>query len=156
MEITKCKYCNAYVTNCEVHNCVKFGKPTSSNFSNLPQCSSGNVSEDIGLITAEEMEDDALWPFVRQSNSLTLNQINQPPNQINNSRQQIILSNMHQSNFSIQQSFLFDVHQQTDCEETSAAEMYSCYDVSNHDQYNPENSDFHFPSKPSEEENEYK
>ncbi|GIZ01555.1 hypothetical protein CEXT_182031 [Caerostris extrusa] len=156
MEITKCKYCNAYVTNCEVHNCVKIGNQHRRSSATLPQCSSGNVSEDIGLITVDEMEEEALWPFLRQSNSSTLNQINQPLDQINNSRQQIIFSNMHQSNSSIQQSFLFDVHQQTDCEESSAAEMYSWYDVSTHDQYNPANSDFHFPSKPSEEENEYK
>ncbi|GIZ04312.1 hypothetical protein CEXT_320001 [Caerostris extrusa] len=109
MEITKCKYCNANVTNSEVHNCVKFGNQHRRTSATLPQCSSGNVSEDIGLITAQEMEDDALWPFVRQN-----------------------------------------------CEETSAAEMYSWYDVSNQDQYNPANSDFHFPSKPYVEENEYK
>ncbi|GIY20901.1 hypothetical protein CEXT_773941 [Caerostris extrusa] len=66
MEITKCEYCNAYVTNCEVHNCVKFGNQHRRTSATLPQGSSGNVSEDIGLITAEEMEDDALWPFVRQ------------------------------------------------------------------------------------------
>ncbi|GIY53590.1 hypothetical protein CEXT_222971 [Caerostris extrusa] len=48
------------------------------------------------------------------------------------------------------------MHQQTDCEETSAAEMYSWYDISNHDQNNPATSDFNFPSKPSVKENEYR
>ncbi|GIY76673.1 hypothetical protein CDAR_116471 [Caerostris darwini] len=156
MEITKCEYCKAYVTNFEVHNCVKIGNQHRQTSATLPQCSSGNISEDIELITAEEMEDKALWPFLRQSNSSTLNQINQPLNQINNSRQQIMLSDMHQSNSSLQQSFLFDMHPLTDCEETAAAEMYSWYDVSNHNQYNPAISDFHFPSKPSIEENECK
>ncbi|GIY76669.1 hypothetical protein CDAR_116451 [Caerostris darwini] len=139
-----------------VHNCVKIGNQHRQTSATLPQCSSGNISEDIELITAEEMEDEALWPFLRQSNSSTLNQINQPLNQINNSRQQIMLSDMHQSNSSLQQSFLFDMHPLTDCEETAAAEMYSWYDVSNHNQYNPAISDFHFPSKPSIEENECK
>ncbi|GIY85827.1 hypothetical protein CEXT_316841 [Caerostris extrusa] len=65
------------------------------------QCSSGNVAEDIELLTADEMEDEALWPFGKQSDSSTLNQINQPLNQINqplnqinNSRQQSISSRL--------------------------------------------------------------
>ncbi|GIY82391.1 hypothetical protein CEXT_331561, partial [Caerostris extrusa] len=48
------------------HNCVKFGNQHRRSSATLPQCSSGNVAEDIELITAEEMEDEALWPFVKQ------------------------------------------------------------------------------------------
>ncbi|GIX82015.1 hypothetical protein CEXT_76311, partial [Caerostris extrusa] len=73
---------------------------------------SGNVEEDIELIRADEMEDEALWPFVKQSDSSTLNQINQPLNEINNSRQQNISS---------------DIHQGIDCEETAAAAMAAEY-----------------------------
>ncbi|GIY29832.1 hypothetical protein CEXT_437321 [Caerostris extrusa] len=43
-------------------------------------------------------------------------------------------------------------NQQTDCEETAAAEIYSWYDISNHEQYNPAISNFHFQNKPSEED----
>ncbi|GIY48255.1 hypothetical protein CDAR_487451 [Caerostris darwini] len=129
MEITKCEYCKAYVTNFEVHNCVKIGNHHRQTSSTLPQCSSGNLIEDIELITAEEMEYEAWWPSTSQSN------------------------------YSTQQSFLFDLHQQTDCEETAASEKYFRYGISNHDQNNPAIKiilDFHFPSKPSVEENEYK
>ncbi|GIY16473.1 hypothetical protein CEXT_423021 [Caerostris extrusa] len=91
MEITKCEFCNAYIANFEVHNCTKFGNQHRRTSATLPQSSYGNVAEDIELIIAEEMENEALWPFVRQSDSSTLNQINQPLNQINNSRQQSIL-----------------------------------------------------------------
>ncbi|GIY85968.1 hypothetical protein CEXT_241351 [Caerostris extrusa] len=126
MEITKCEFCNSYIANFEVHDCVRFGNQYRQTSATLPQRSSGNLDEDIELITAEEMEDEARWPSMNQGNS------------------------------SNQQSFLFDMHQQTDFEEIAAAEMYSRYDVSNPDQYNPVFSDFHFPSKPSVEENEYK
>ncbi|GIY19721.1 hypothetical protein CDAR_172881 [Caerostris darwini] len=125
MEITKCEFCNTRIANFEVHNCVRFGNQYRQTSANLPQLSSGNLAEDIELITAEEMEYEARWPSMSQGNS------------------------------SNQQSFLFDMHQQTDCEETAAAEMCSRYDLSTHDQYNPANSDFHFRSKPSVRENEY-
>ncbi|GIY34786.1 hypothetical protein CDAR_46771 [Caerostris darwini] len=125
MEITKCEFCNSRIANCEVHNCVRIGNQYRQTSATLPQLSSGNLAEDIELITAEEMEYEARWPSMSQGNS------------------------------SNQQSFLFDMHQQTDFEENAATEMYSRYDVSTHDQYNPANSDFHFPSKLSVEENEY-
>ncbi|GIY67228.1 hypothetical protein CEXT_49601 [Caerostris extrusa] len=81
------------------------------------------------------MEDEALWPFVKQSDSSTLNQINQPLNQINNSRQQSLFSGIHQI---------------TDCEETTAAEMASQYGDTNPNSYIPsdyetEPSDYLFP-----------
>ncbi|GIY47092.1 hypothetical protein CDAR_455371 [Caerostris darwini] len=135
MEITKCEICNAYITNFEVHNCTKFGNQHHQTSATLPQCSPGNVAGDNELITAEEMEDEALWPFVKQSDSSTLNQINQPLNQINNSRQHSIFSGIHQT---------------TDCEETTAAEMASQYGDTNPNSYIPsdyetEPSDYLFP-----------
>ncbi|GIY78232.1 hypothetical protein CEXT_631761, partial [Caerostris extrusa] len=147
MEITKCKFCNAYITNFEVHNCMRFGNQHRRTSATLPQCSSGNVAEDIELITAEEMEDEALWPFVKQSDSSTLNQINQPLNQINNSRQQSIFS---------------DIHQGIDCEETAATEMASQYGDTNQNSYNPsdyetgpsETSDYLFPDMHYIQEND--
>ncbi|GIY98906.1 hypothetical protein CEXT_228451 [Caerostris extrusa] len=128
MKITKCEICNAYITNFEVHNCTKFGNQHRQTSANLPQCSPGNVAEDNELITAFEMEDEALWPFVKQSDSSTLNQIN-------NSRQQSLFSGIHQI---------------TDCEETTAAEMASQYGDTNPNSYIPsdyetEPSDYLFP-----------
>ncbi|GIY78775.1 hypothetical protein CEXT_628481 [Caerostris extrusa] len=135
MEITKCEFCNAYITNFEIHNCMRFGNPHRRTSATFPQCSSGNVAVDIELITAEELEDEALWPFVKQSNSSTLNQINRPLNEINNSSQQSISS---------------DIHQGIDCEETAATEMASQYGDTNQNSYNPseyeiEPSDYLFP-----------
>ncbi|GIY99550.1 hypothetical protein CEXT_91341 [Caerostris extrusa] len=81
------------------------------------------------------MEDEVLWPFVKLSDSSTLNQINQPLNQVNNSRQQSISS---------------DIHQGIDCEEMAAAEITSQYGDPNQNSYNPsdyetEPSDYLFP-----------
>ncbi|GIY41670.1 hypothetical protein CDAR_176161 [Caerostris darwini] len=144
MDITKCEFYNAYITNSEVHNCVKFGNQHRQNSATLPQRSYGNVAEDIELIKAEEMEDEALWPFVKQSDSSTLNQINQPLNQINNSRQQSISS---------------DIHQGIDYEETAVAEMVSQYGDANQNSYNPsdyetETSDYLFPEMHYIQEND--
>ncbi|GIY30284.1 hypothetical protein CDAR_583931 [Caerostris darwini] len=144
MEITKCEFCNAYITNFEVHNCMRFGNQHRGTSATLPQCSSGNVAEDIEFIKAEEMEDEALWPFVRQSNSSTLNQINQPLNQITNSRQQSISSG---------------IHQRIDCEETAAAEMASQYGDSNQNSFIPsdyetEPTDYLFPDMRYIQEND--
>ncbi|GIY11637.1 hypothetical protein CDAR_530221 [Caerostris darwini] len=131
MEIKKCEFCNAYITNFEVHNCMRFGNQRRRTSATLPQCSSGNVVQAIELITADEMEDEALWPFVKQSDSSTLNQINQPLNQINNSRQQGVSSYIHQG---------------IDCEETAATEMASQYGDTNQNSYNPSD----YETEPSE------
>ncbi|GIY62539.1 hypothetical protein CDAR_475331 [Caerostris darwini] len=126
MEIATWEFCNTRIANFEVHNCVWFGNQYRQTSATLPQRSSGDPAEDIEVMTAEKMEYEARWPSISQGNS------------------------------SNQQSFLFDMHQQTDYEEIGAAEMYSRYDLSTHDQYILANSDFHFSSNPSVEENEYK
>ncbi|GIY74737.1 hypothetical protein CEXT_705161 [Caerostris extrusa] len=61
---------------------------------------------------------------------------------------------MNQINSSMQQSFLPVMHQQTYCQEMSAAEMVSQYGVTDQNPYNPETSDFLFPGRPPIEENE--
>ncbi|GIY48993.1 hypothetical protein CDAR_523721 [Caerostris darwini] len=144
MEITKCEFCNAYIANFEVHDCTKFVNQHRRTSATLPQCSSGKVAEDNELIRADEMEDQVLWPFVKQSNSSTLNQINQPLNQINNSRQQ---------------SISFDIHQGIDCEETEAAEMAAQYGDINQNSFIPsgyetERSDYLFPDMRYIQEND--
>ncbi|GIY48477.1 hypothetical protein CDAR_585201 [Caerostris darwini] len=116
MEITKCEYCNTYVTNFELHNCVQFGGQHHRNYATLPQNSYGNLPEEIDLGTAEQM-----YYATRRS----------PMNQINISRQQSILSNVNQKIY---------------CKETAATEMVSRYGVANQHGYNPETSDFLSPS----------
>ncbi|GIZ01561.1 hypothetical protein CEXT_182051 [Caerostris extrusa] len=112
MEITKCEFCEAYITNLEVHNCVRLGNQYRQTFATLPQCSSDNAA---GVNELEEMDYEALWPSLYQSNSST------------------------------QQSILPDVYQRTDWEETAAAVMPSQQGVANQNPYNPETSDFLFP-----------
>ncbi|GIY39417.1 hypothetical protein CDAR_383621 [Caerostris darwini] len=131
MEIMKCEFCNTYIKKFEVHNCMRFANKLRRTSATLPQCSSGNVAEGIELITAEEMEDEALWPFLKQSDSSTLNQVNQSLNEINNSRQQGVSSYIHQG---------------IDCEETAATEMASQYGDTNQNSYNPSD----YETEPSE------
>ncbi|GIY47103.1 hypothetical protein CDAR_455431 [Caerostris darwini] len=52
---------------------------------------------------------------------------------------------MNQINISRQQSILSSVHQPIYCKETAATEMVSQYGVANQHGYNPETSDFLFP-----------
>ncbi|GIY97182.1 hypothetical protein CEXT_196041 [Caerostris extrusa] len=73
------------------------------------------------------MEDEALWPFGKQSSSSTLNQINQPLNQINQPLNQI--------NNSRQQSISSDIHQRL--RRDAATEMASQYGDPNQNSYNP-------------------
>ncbi|GIY98919.1 hypothetical protein CEXT_228551 [Caerostris extrusa] len=115
MEITKCEYCNTYVTNFEVHNCVKFGDQHRPNYATIPQNSYANLAEDIDLRTAEQM-------YYATPRS--------PMNQMNISRQQSILSNVHLPIY---------------CKETTATEMVSQHGVANQYEYNNETSDFLFP-----------
>ncbi|GIY47094.1 hypothetical protein CDAR_455381 [Caerostris darwini] len=67
MEITKCEYCDAYITKFDVHNCVRFGNQYRQCSTTLPQCSSRNLDVDIELITEEEMEYEARWPSLNQT-----------------------------------------------------------------------------------------
>ncbi|GIY31444.1 hypothetical protein CDAR_547621 [Caerostris darwini] len=115
MEIPKCEFCNAYVASFEVHNCVRFGNQHRQTSTTLPQCSSGNAAGDNELKTIEEMDYEAVWPYLYQSNSST------------------------------QQNILPYIHQRTDCEQTAAAVMPSQQGVANPNPYNPETSDFLFP-----------
>ncbi|GIY73852.1 hypothetical protein CEXT_322681 [Caerostris extrusa] len=75
MEIWNCEYCNAYLTNFEVHNCANFRAPTT-----LPQCSSGNRTQDIDVRT-QQMHYEERMPSMNQAYS---------------SRQHSIHPNMHQ------------------------------------------------------------
>ncbi|GIY67240.1 hypothetical protein CEXT_49661 [Caerostris extrusa] len=115
MEITKCEYCNTYVTNFEVHNCVKFGDQHRPNYATIPQNSYANLAEDIDLRTEEQM-------YYATPRS--------PMNQMNISRQQSILSNVHLPIY---------------CKEMTATEMVSQHGVANQYEYNNETSDFLFP-----------
>ncbi|GIY64566.1 hypothetical protein CDAR_369621 [Caerostris darwini] len=126
MEIAKCEFCEAYITNFEIHNCVKIGNQHYQSSATLPQCSSGNLAEDIELITENEMDYEARWPFLNQNNS------------------------------SMQQSVSHELHQRINCDDTSGAEMLSQYGIADYNQYNPAISDFYFPGRPFVEEKESK
>ncbi|GIY47089.1 hypothetical protein CDAR_455341 [Caerostris darwini] len=126
MEIWNCEFCKAYVTNFEVHYCRNFGNQHHQSSATLPLSSSANWVQDIDSRSALPMNYDAGWPAMGQINSST------------------------------QQSFLPVMHQQTYCEEMSAAEMVSEYGVTYQNPYNPETSDILFPGRPPIEENESK
>ncbi|GIY79091.1 hypothetical protein CDAR_191391 [Caerostris darwini] len=126
MEITKCEFCNAYIANFEVHDCVRYFNQYRQTSATLPQRSSTNLAEDIELITVVEMDHEAIWPSTSEYNS------------------------------SIQERIISNIHQRSECEEIAAAEMSSQYEVPNYYQYNPKISDFIFPGKPSTEENKSK
>ncbi|GIY64567.1 hypothetical protein CDAR_369631 [Caerostris darwini] len=123
MEIAKCKFCKAYITKFEIHHCFKFGNQHRKTSSTIPQCSSGNLAENIELITAEERVYEARWPSLGQS-----------------------ISSTHQS-------ILPDIHQEADYEDTAVAEMPSQYGMSNQIPLYPEVPDFLFPDMPHIEEN---
>ncbi|GIY33180.1 hypothetical protein CDAR_244611 [Caerostris darwini] len=46
MEIAKCEFCKAHVTNFEVHNCVEFGNQHRQSSTTLYQCSSATEPGD--------------------------------------------------------------------------------------------------------------
>ncbi|GIY83122.1 hypothetical protein CDAR_216911 [Caerostris darwini] len=123
MEIGKCEFCKAYITNLEVHYCWRIENQHRQTSATLPQRSSGNLAEDIELIKADKMDHEARWPSASEFDSST------------------------------QESILSSIHQRSDCEETAAAKMSSQYEVSNYNQYNPKIPDFLFPGKPSVDEN---
>ncbi|GIY98916.1 hypothetical protein CEXT_228531 [Caerostris extrusa] len=116
----------ARTQNLSVHNCVKIGNQHYQSSATLPQCSSGNLAEDIELITENEMDYEARWPYLNQNNS------------------------------SMQQSFPHEIHQRINCDETLGDEMFSQYGIADYNQYNPAISDFHFPGRPFVEEKESK
>ncbi|GIY70423.1 hypothetical protein CEXT_441851 [Caerostris extrusa] len=107
----------------KVHNCRNFGDHHRRRYATIPPNTYGNFAQDIDLITAEQMHYEA-----RKS----------PLNQMNISRQQSILSN---------------VHQPINCEETVAAERISQCDVTNQYRSNPETSDILFPDMHPIQEN---
>ncbi|GIY05195.1 hypothetical protein CEXT_672261 [Caerostris extrusa] len=126
MEFWNCEYCNAYVTNVEVHYCRNFGNQHRQSSATLPQFSSANWVQDVDSRSALPLTYDSGWPAMSQINSST------------------------------QQSVLPNIHQATSCEETATAEIPSPYDIANQNQYNPETSDFLFPNMPHDQENHCK
>ncbi|GIY13463.1 hypothetical protein CDAR_193281 [Caerostris darwini] len=63
-------------------------------------------------------------------------------------------TSMGQMNFSMQQNMLPAMHQRTGYEEHAAAEMFSWYEFTKQNPFNPETSNFPFPGMPSIQENE--
>ncbi|GIY14482.1 hypothetical protein CDAR_514071 [Caerostris darwini] len=116
MEIRNCQFCNAYVTNFEIHCCKNFWKQHRGIYATIPRNSYGNLAEDIDLRTPQQMHYEARRSTTQQTNI---------------SRQQRILSN---------------VHQPINCNETAAAEIVSQYGVTNQYRYNPQTSYFLFPA----------
>ncbi|GIY47108.1 hypothetical protein CDAR_455471 [Caerostris darwini] len=125
MEISNCQFCNAYIANFEVHNCVTFGNQHRQSSATLRHSSSDIRAQDIDSVSAQQTHYEAQWPFFSQSN------------------------------FSTQQSFLPDVHQRIYWGETAAAETFSQHAVTNQNLYNPETSDFLFPDWPHDQERQF-
>ncbi|GIY46755.1 hypothetical protein CEXT_460771 [Caerostris extrusa] len=116
MDIAICVFCKAYVTNFEVHNCFNSWNRYHRSYATLPQNSSANLVQNSNLRATQPMNYEARR------------------------------SSMDQINSSMQQSFLSEIHQRTGYEENAADEMVSQYGVMNPNPYNPETSDFMFPS----------
>ncbi|GIY64569.1 hypothetical protein CDAR_369651 [Caerostris darwini] len=123
MAIWNCEFCNAYVTDFEVHYCRNFRNQNRQSSATLPRSSSDNLVEDIDSRSTLPMNYDAGWPAMGQINSST------------------------------QQSVLPNIHQRTSCEMTANAEIPSPYGNANHSQYNPDISDFMFPNMAHGQEN---
>ncbi|GIZ04524.1 hypothetical protein CEXT_267701 [Caerostris extrusa] len=62
------EFCNAYVTNFEVHSCRTFGKEHRQCVVTLPRSSSGNVTQDIELRT-QQMHYEERIPSINQTHS---------------------------------------------------------------------------------------
>ncbi|GIY78234.1 hypothetical protein CEXT_631771 [Caerostris extrusa] len=124
MEISNCQFCNVYATNLEIHYCKNFGNKRRQCNATIPQNSDGNLAQNIDLRTEQQLHYEA-----RSS----------PMNEINISRQQSILSNIHQPIY---------------CKETKATEIVSQYSVANMYGSNPETSDILFPAMHPFQENE--
>ncbi|GIY67473.1 hypothetical protein CDAR_618761 [Caerostris darwini] len=68
MEIGNCEFCNAHVTNFEVHTCRIFGKQQRRSYATIPRSSSENIAQDIDLRTQQmHFEENSL--SVDQSHS---------------------------------------------------------------------------------------
>ncbi|GIY74738.1 hypothetical protein CEXT_705171 [Caerostris extrusa] len=126
MAIWNCEFCNAYVTDFEVHYCRNFGNQQRQSSATLPRSSSVNLVPDIDSRSALPMNYDAGLPAIGQINSST------------------------------QQSVLPNIHQRTSCEDTATAEIPSPYGNANQNQYNPETSDFLLPNMAHVQENQSK
>ncbi|GIY79087.1 hypothetical protein CDAR_191371 [Caerostris darwini] len=122
MAIWNCEFCNAYVTDFEVHYCRNFGNQQRQSSATLPRSSSANLVQDIDSRSALAMNCD-------EGRSV-----------------------MGQINYSAQQSVLSDIHLRTSCEETATAEIPSQYRNANQNQYNPDISDYLFPNMAHGEE----
>ncbi|GIY26559.1 hypothetical protein CEXT_185021 [Caerostris extrusa] len=123
MTIWNCEFCNAYVTDFEVHYCRNFGNQHRQSSETPPRSSSDNLVADIDSRSALPMSYDAGWPAMGQINSST------------------------------QQSVLPNIHQRTSWEVTATAEIPSPYGNANHSQYNSDISDFMFPNMAHGQEN---
>ncbi|GIY13467.1 hypothetical protein CDAR_193311 [Caerostris darwini] len=117
-----CEFCNAYIANFEVHSCKKYGNQHSQSSATLPRSISDIRTQDIESGSAQQTDYEAQRPFLCESNSST------------------------------QQSFLPNMHQRIDCEETAADETFSQRAVTNQNIYNPETSYFLFPDWPHDQE----
>ncbi|GIY20905.1 hypothetical protein CEXT_773961 [Caerostris extrusa] len=122
MAIWNCEFCNAYVTDFEVHYCRNFGNQYRQSSATLPRSRSANLVQDM-------------------DSRLAL------PSNYDEGR-----SVMGQINSSAQQSVLSNIHLRTTCEETATAEIPSQYGNENQNQYNPEISDSLFPNMAHGEE----
>ncbi|GIY47105.1 hypothetical protein CDAR_455451 [Caerostris darwini] len=117
-----CEFCKAYIASFEVHSCRKFGNQHRQISATLPRSISDTRAQDIDSLSAQKTDYEAQWPFLCESNSST------------------------------QQSFLPNMQQRIDFEETAAVETFSQRAVTNQNLYNPETSDFLFPDWPHYQE----
>ncbi|GIY26553.1 hypothetical protein CEXT_184991 [Caerostris extrusa] len=124
MAIWNCEFCNAYVTDFEVHYCRNFGNQHRQSSATLPRSSFANLVQDVDSRLALPMNYEE-WRSV-----------------------------MGQINSSGQQSVLPNIHLRTTCEETATAEIPSPYGNENQNQYNPEISDSVFPNMAQGQENQ--
>ncbi|GIY85823.1 hypothetical protein CEXT_316801 [Caerostris extrusa] len=124
MEIPKCEFCNAYITNFEVHNCFNLGNQHRQMYATIPQQSYANLARNSDLSTTQPMDYEGRWSSLSQINS------------------------------SMQQSILPDICQRTGYERKAAAEMSPKYGFSNQNPYNPDTPDFLFPGIHHIQENE--
>ncbi|GIY30297.1 hypothetical protein CDAR_584011 [Caerostris darwini] len=69
MAIWNCEFCNAYVTDFEVHYCRNFGNKQHQSSATLPQASSANRVQDVDSISAVPMNYGAEGPATGQINS---------------------------------------------------------------------------------------
>ncbi|GIY01606.1 hypothetical protein CEXT_799781 [Caerostris extrusa] len=122
MAIWNCEFCNAYVTDFEVHYCRNFGNQQRQSSATIPRSTSADLVQNIDSRSVLPMKYDAEPPVTGQINS------------------------------SAQQSVLPSIHQRKGCEDAATAEIPSPYGNANQKQYHPETSDFLFPNMAHGEE----